>query len=62
MRDQGDCRANETNERSGLGNVLAGKIGKGRSSFPCLFFDAIVFTLEAAALLGHSAAVLDFSW
>jgi hypothetical protein len=53
MRDQGDCRADETNERSGLGKVLTGRIGKGRSFSPLLFpfFGAIVFALEAAALL-----------
>jgi hypothetical protein len=53
MRDQGDCGADETSERSGLENVLTGKIGKGRSFSPLLFpfFCGIVFALEAAALL-----------
>jgi hypothetical protein len=30
MQDQGDCGADETNERTGLRNVLTGKIGKER--------------------------------
>jgi hypothetical protein len=53
MRDQGDCGADETNERSGLGKVLTGRIGKERSFSPLLFpfFGTIVFALEAAALL-----------
>jgi hypothetical protein len=54
MRDQGDCVADETNERSGLGNVLTGKIGKGRSLSP--FFCAI---LGGSSVVG-SAVVLDF--
>jgi hypothetical protein len=36
MRDQGDCGADETNERSRLGKVLTRRIGKGRS-FPPYF-------------------------
>jgi hypothetical protein len=61
MRDQGDCRTDETSERSGLRNVLTSKIGKGRSKFPLPFLQCNRLRLGSCNVVS-SAVVLDFSW
>jgi hypothetical protein len=61
MRDQGDCRTDETSERNELGNVLTGKIGKGRSFFSLPFLRRDRLRLGGCSVVG-SAVVLDFSW